>query len=70
MHIYTSNILLTKDKDGNWFVSKIFTGAGNFDLGSEVSEELQVALGNVADEVKKKIVPQIEKHIENENKSS
>lgn len=67
MHVYVSNVLIKKDTDGNWFVSKVFTSKGSFDLPSHISEGLdQTLLKGTMDDIKEKILPQIEEFIKNE----
>ena len=68
MHVYISSALIKKDNDGKWIISKIYTSKGSFDLPSHISEGLnQKLLGGTMNEIKDKILPQIEEFIKNEN---
>ena len=65
--MYVSNILLKKAHDGSWFVSTLFTSEGSFDLGQEISKSInQKILGTTVDEIKQKVIPQVENFIKDE----
>lgn len=66
-HIFVSNVVVKKANDGGWFVSKVFTSVGNFDLGQEVNKGLdQSKIETTIDEIKTKIIPQIQSFIKSE----
>jgi len=68
MHVYVSNLLWKKDNEGKWVIAKIFTSQGDFNLPSHISEKLdQSLLKSVMDDVKEKVLPQVEEFIRGES---
>lgn len=66
-HFFVSSVALKKAHDGSWFVSKLFTSVGNFDLGQEVSKDLdKIKLETTIDDIRNKIFPQVEGFIHEE----
>lgn len=66
-HIFVSKIELKKANDGSWFVSKVFTSEGNFDIGKESNQGLNLQIiTNAVNEIKSKVLPQIQDFIVSE----
>jgi len=68
-HFFVSNISLKKAHDGSWFVNKVFTSVGNFDLGPEVSRDIEKSkMEAIIDEIRSKIFSQVQGFLQEEVK--
>lgn len=69
-HIFVSGFSVSKSKEGDWYISRVNTSEGAFNLGPEVTKEnlLPQEVEVLAKSVREKLVPQIFEFLKNEKK--
>lgn len=69
-HIFVSGFSVSKSKEGDWFISRINTSEGAFNLGPEITKEnLNVQkIEALAKDVRERLVLQVFEFLKNEKK--
>ena len=69
-HIFVSGFSVNKSKEGDWFISRINTSEGAFNLGPEITKEnlSMQEVESLAKNVREKLAPQIFEFLKTEKK--
>lgn len=69
-HIFVSGFSVSKSKEGDWYISRVNTSEGAFNLGPEITKESLPTsfIEALAKNVRENLVPQIYEFMKNEKK--